>query len=130
MLPVCTARTDIEWLLGGFPRFTIEFKLLDGGTPLRSRYWQQGLAKFVAGTYAPHADEGAMWGFLRAGGTGDGVKVRLLLEKRATALANANAGALTSAPSGLCALALFDTAHLRAGAPSPLRIAHLFVPLP
>lgn len=128
--PICESRTDIEWLLAGFPRFTIEFKLLDGGTGLRTKYWQKGVARFVVGTYAPRSDEAAMWAFLRSGGTADGLKVRTLMDKRAAQLNSANASGTTTAPSSMCTLASFDSAHLRVDAPSPLRIAHLFIPLP
>lgn len=130
MLPVCESRTDIEWLLSGFPRFTIEFKLLDGGAGLRTRYWQQGLAKFVSGAYAPHSHEGAMWAFLRTAGYVDGPKIRALVDKRAIQLSSVDAANPTSAPSALCTLALFDSAHSRTSSPSPLRLAHLFVALP
>ncbi len=130
MLPLCESRTDIEWLLAGFPRFTIEFKLLDGGSVLRSRYWQIGVARFVAGTYAPQSNEAAMWAFLRSGGSADGPKLMALLDARAAQLMSADPAAVTSAPSAICTLALFDSTHLRTGAPSPLKMAHLFVSLP
>lgn len=129
--PYCVARTDIEWLLFGFPRFTIEFKLLDGSSQLRTRYWRDGLTKFISATYAPNSPEAAMWGFLRQGGHGDGEKIARLLIKRATQLRCAAPTAPCEQPSTLSSgLGLFDSVHLRTAGPSPLILAHLFVPLP
>lgn len=129
--PICVSRTDLEWLLAGFPRFTIEFKLLDGTPQLRTRYWRDGLSRFVAGTYAPQASEAAMWAFLRLPGQADGIKVRKLLAKRAVQLVCVNPTAPYLQPSSMAnGLALFDTAHLRLVGPSPVMLAHIFTPLP
>lgn len=129
--PVCVSRTDLEWLLAGFPRFTIEFKLLDGTPQLRTRYWRDGLSRFVAGTYAPQSGEAAMWAFLRLPGHADGIKVRALLAKRATQLVCAIPSAPFLEPSSMAnGLALFDTTHLRSVGPSPVTLAHIFTPLP
>lgn len=129
--PVCVSRTDLEWLLAGFPRFTIEFKLLDGTPQLRTRYWREGLSRFVAGTYAPQSNEAAMWAFLRQPGQADGLKVRTLVAKRAKQLSCAVPATPFLTPSVMAAdLALFDTAHLRTSGPSPVAVAHIFTILP
>ena len=129
--PVCVSRTDVEWLLAGFPRFTIEFKLLDGSPQLRTRYWRDGLRKFIAGIYAPQSDEAAIWALLRSAGHGDGTKVLKLVAKRAVQLACVAPGSPSVQPSSLAAgVAAFDTAHHRGAAPSPLTLAHIFTPIP
>lgn len=129
--PVCVSRTDLEWLLAGFPRFTIEFKLLDGSPQLRTRYWRDGLRKFIEGIYAPQSSEAAMWAFLRTLGHNDGHKVLKLVTKRAVQLACVTPNAPTIQPSDLAVgVAAFDTAHIRGTGPSPLRLAHIFTSIP
>ncbi|MBJ7439485.1 MAG: hypothetical protein JHD35_10735 [Sphingopyxis sp.] len=129
--PICVSRTDLEWLLSGFPRFTIEFKLLDGTSQLRTRYWRDGLRKFIAAIYAPQSGEAAMWAFLRRPGHTDGEKVMKLVAKRATQLSCATPSNPYIQPSSLAGgIALFDTAHNRGAGPSPLALAHVFTALP
>lgn len=129
--PVCVSRTDIEWLLAGFPRFTVEFKLLDGSSQLRTRYWRDGLRKFVAATYAPQSNEAAMWGFLRLQGHADAVRVMRIVARRAQQLSSSTPGAPCAQPSVMAAgIAHFDTAHIRSVGPSPLVLAHVFTALP
>jgi hypothetical protein len=129
--PICVARTDIEWLLSGFPRFTIEFKMLDGTPQLRTRYWRDGLRKFIAAIYAPQSHEGAMWAFLRTSGNGDAIKVRTLVAKRASQLACVTPAAPYVAPSTIASTtAQFDTYHRRSAGPSPLSLSHVFTQLP
>lgn len=129
--PVCFARTDIEWTLYGFPGFTIEFKIIDGTSPRRSRY-HNGMIKFLDGRYGGKSTTGAMWGLQRNGANSDPVAIRSLLTKRAGKLACTNLTAPITIPSVICAsVASFDTNHKRSGGGLlPIALAHVFTPIP
>jgi hypothetical protein len=130
--PFCVSRTDIEYLLTGLPRFIIEFKILDGSTGYRTKYWREGVLRFASSTYAPAANEAAMWGFLRSAGHGDGDEVsRLLVNNAGRLKCDMHPGTPRRVPSKLAgSIGSFDSVHLREGGRLPIEIAHIFVRLP
>jgi len=130
--PICISRTDIEYMLTGLPRLTVEFKILDGSSGYRTKYWREGVLRFVSSVYAATANEAAMWGFLRSAGHADGNEVsRLLISNSARLNCDTHPGTPRREPSQVAGpLGLFDSVHLRSEGQSPIAVAHLFVNLP
>lgn len=66
-MPKAVGRTDIQFAYAAHmgPRVTIEFKRLNNKSPLRQKYFSQGIARFVSGKYAPSHDTGLMVGLVQ-----------------------------------------------------------------
>ena len=124
-LPVCIGRTDIEWRLYGYPRFVIEFKVLDGTAARRQRYLFDGVLRFVDGRYASSARVSSMFAFMLCDPSNDVTALKAELRK---------SGPLRCVgvrdPSQLFSIASFDSIHDRASPHlTPFQLAHVFVSL-
>jgi len=128
---VCTGRTDIEWLLYGFPAFIVEFKLLGGGR-YASKYVMEGLSRFVDGRYGAKSSEGAMCALIRPDATQDHTHVIAELMAHSTELKCVGFGEeLACVPSKIApTVAQFDSAHDRAPAHPAIQLAHMFLAIP
>lgn len=128
---VCTGRTDVEWLLYGFPAFIVEFKLLGGGR-YASKYVTEGLIRFVDGRYGSKSSEGAMCALVRPDAKQDHTHVAAELAANAKDLKCISfKGSVTFSPSQIApTVALFDSAHDRTPTHSPIRLAHMFLAFP
>jgi hypothetical protein len=127
-LPICIARTDIEWRLFGLSGFIIEFKILNGKLERRDKYLLDGVMRFVVGRYSGSTNAGAMFALLRKSASGDPHLLLLELEKNTPSL---QCTGVKKVSELLPKIAAFDSAHQR-NSPhvTPFELAHLFVPLP
>ncbi|PWG01857.1 hypothetical protein [Sphingosinicella humi] len=72
-MPKPIGRTDIQFAYAAHmgPRLTIEFKRLNNKSPLRQKYFSQGVSRFVSGKYAPSHDTALMVGLVEGSATNE-----------------------------------------------------------
>lgn len=126
-------RTDIEYHYPapGSAALTLEFKKLKGAHSCRNAYRNQGIAKFLSGTYAKAEISGVMCGLVVSGVAAEADAMRASIARchRKLNCLPLPTGALVSDSKPLEAEArVFETRHAKATGAS-LSLRHLLMPL-
>lgn len=125
---IVLGRTDIEWCLFGFPSFVLEFKILGGGRQT-TRYFTDGIARFLDGRYARDASEASMCGLVLPDATRVIAEIENYIDTQAANLrCVAIDGRARCVPSRLApAHASFDSIHTRAHPWPTIHLVHFFI---
>ncbi len=131
-------RTDIKFIFGGegAPVIVIECKKLDGDTPARRAYCNDGVMRFVSGKYAKNNPHGIMCGFSTSV-SAEQVQLAAYISdsNRSVSLhcIVGGSGSPLTQPS-ICAptIAIFDTTHNRPNLShgQSITLAHLLLDCP
>lgn len=126
-------RTDIEYHYPapGSAALTLEFKKLKGGHSCRNAYRNQGMAKFLSGTYAKAEPAGVMCGLVTCGVVTEADAMRASIARchRKLSCLPLATGAFVSDSAPLEVEArVFETRHAKATG-LPLSLRHLLMPL-
>lgn len=127
-------RTDIEYHYPGpgSASLTLEFKKLRGTHGCRSAYRNQGMVKFLTGTYAKSEASGVMCGLVTCGVKSEAEAMRASIARcqRQLGCVPLPTGGLVSESKTLEVDALaFETSHTKAVSADPLNLRHVFMPL-
>lgn len=127
-------RTDIEYHYPapGSAALTLEFKKLRGTSNCRSAYRNQGMAKFVAGTYAKDQSSGVMCGLATSPLAAEVEAMRASIARcrvRLACIPREDGSVATKGEPLPTGAIRFDTNHVKASSGMALHISHLFMPL-
>jgi hypothetical protein len=127
-------RTDVEYHYPapGNAALTLEFKKLQGRTSCRNSYRNSGIARFIAGPYAPSEPSGVMCGMVTVDLNGEVNEMRASVtrcQKRLACIAAPDGSVMSDAQYVAPNALVFETNHTKVGGANTVRLSHLFVPL-
>lgn len=126
-------RVDLVWYLNDAPAIHIEFKIIDGTDDRNRFYLYDGLIRFTDEIYGRRMMKGAMCALVRPGVTDPVTPITALIEKNPAVLDchPADQPPIWQPSSVGGDAAAFDTVHQRRTTGNrPIRVAHMFFPLP